>query len=247
MPAWMAGRFEFGLFATYVLSGFLAIGLRLALRKSKETSEIISKANADLDWKLARTNEIQLFNDRVISATLHGKAQAALAAAALRLQQAISDGSNVEQAAELARLEAERVLSLVTKTEPVIEPLAGGLRELAQLWQGVCEITWDETKPVFTQIEDDPVCARLCAEIIIELCTNAIKHGKAKLIVVSLLLVDDRVLSITVSNDGGGLTKVTDGFGSRLLEQSCLSWDAFDSEGITKVTVTVPFNVALSA
>jgi hypothetical protein len=243
MPVWMAGRFEFGLFTAYVLSGFLAISLRLALRKSKETLEIISKSNRDLDWALARTNEIQLFNDRVISTTLHGKAQAALAAAALRLQQAVSNGSNVEQAAELARLEAERVLSLVTKTEPVIEPLAGGLRELAQLWQGVCEISWDETDPVFIKIDDDPVCSRLCIELIIELCTNAIKHGKAKLIVVSMSQVDYRVLSVTVSNDGEGLKNESGGFGTQLLEQSCLSLDSFDSEGMTRVTVTLPFSV----
>ena len=244
MPVWMDGRFEFGLFTAYVISGFISIGLRLALRKSKETSEIISKANADLDWTLARTNEIQLFNDRVISATLHGKAQAALAAAALRLQQAVRDGSKIENAAELARQEAKRVLGVVTKVEPVIEPLAEALRELTQLWQGVCDISWDESDPVLTQIDNDPVCARLCAEIIVELCTNAIKHGNAKSIGISLTHVNKRVMSVTVSNAGDGLKNESGGFGSRLLEQSCLSWDALDTEGLTQVTVMVPFSAA---
>jgi signal transduction histidine kinase len=244
MPVWMDGRFEFGLFTAYVLSGFLAIGLRLGLRKSKETSEIISKADADLDWTLARTNEIRLFNDRVISATLHGKAQAALAAAALRLQQAVRDGSKIENAAELARQEAKRVLGVVTKVEPVVEPLTEALSELAQLWQGVCDISWDESDSVLTQIDNDPVCARLCAEIILELCTNAIKHGNAKSIGVSLRHVNKRVISVTVSNAGDGLKNESGGFGSRLLEQSCLSWDAIDTEGLTQVTVTVPFSAA---
>jgi hypothetical protein len=244
MPDGMAGRFEFGLFAAYVLSGFLAIGLGLALRKSREISVIISEANTDLDWALARTNEIRLFNDRVITATLHGKAQAALAAAALRLQQAVRDGSNIENAAELARQEAKRVLSVVTKIDPAIEPLAGTLRELTQLWHGVCEISWDETNPVLPQIDNDPVCARLCAELIVELCTNAIKHGKAKFILVSVTHSNERVISVTVSNDGEGLRNESGGFGTRLLNESCLSWDALDSEGMTKVTVTVPFSVA---
>ena len=247
MPVWMDGRFEFGLFTAYVLSGFLAIGLRLGLRKSKETSEIISKADADLDWTLARTNEIRLFNDRVISATLHGKAQAALAAAALRLQQAVRDGSKIENAAELARQEAKRVLGVVTKVEPVVEPLTEALGELAQLWQGVCDISWDESDSVLTQIDNDPVCARLCAEIIVELCTNAIKHGNAKSIGVLLTHVNKRVISVTVSNAGDGLKNESGGFGSRLLEQSCLSWDALDTEGLTRVTVTVPFSAAQTA
>jgi signal transduction histidine kinase len=244
MPEWMDGRFEFGLFTAYVLSGFLAIGLRLGLRKSKETSEIISKADADLDWTLARTNEIRLFNDRVISSTLHGKAQAALAAAALRLQQAVRDGSDLENAAELARQEAKRVLSVVTKIEPVIEPLAEALRELTQLWRGVCEISWDETDHVFTLIDNDPVCARLCAEIIVELCTNAIKHGNAKFIDLSVTQVNERIISVTVSNDGDGLKQESGGFGSSLLEQSCLSWDGVDIDGITRVTVKVPFSAS---
>jgi signal transduction histidine kinase len=220
MPAWMTGRFELGLFASYVISGFLAAGLRLAFRESRKVSHVIAKANTDLDWMLARTNEVQLFNDRVITATLHGKAQAALAAAALRLQQAVRDGSNVEHAAELARQEAERVLTVVTNIEPVIEPLADALRELTQLWQGLCEIAWDETDSVFTRVDDDPVCARLCAELIVELCTNAIKHGKAKHIVVSVTHIIERVLSVAVSNDGEGLSSQSTGFGSRLLEQS---------------------------
>jgi hypothetical protein len=56
--------------------------------------------------------------------------------------------------------------------------------------------------------------------------------------------VHERVLSVTVSNDGEGLTNDSTGFGSRLLEQSCLNWNAFDAEGMTHVTVTVPFSVA---
>jgi signal transduction histidine kinase len=246
MPAWMTGRFELGLFASYVLSGFLAAGLRLAFRESRKMSHVIAKANTDLDWALARTNEIQLFNDRVITATLHGRAQAALAAASLRLQQAVRDGSNVEHAAELARQEAERVLAVVTNIEPVVEPLTEALQELTQLWHGVCEIAWNASDPVFTQVDGDPVCARLCAELIVELCANAIKHGNAKHIVVSMAHVTERVLSVAVSNDGEGLSSQSTGFGSRLLEQSCLSWHELDADGVTQVTVTVPFSVAES-
>jgi signal transduction histidine kinase len=246
MPAWMTGRFELGLFASSMISGFLAAGVRLAFRESRKVSQVIAQANTDLDWMLARTNEVQLFNDRVITTTLHGKAQAALAAAALRLQQAVRDGSNVEHAAKLAREEAARVLVVVTNIEQVIEPLTEALKELAQLWHGVCEIAWDENDEVFTQIDDDPVCARLCAELIVELCTNAIKHGNAKRLLLSVTRVNERAMSVAVSNDGEGLTNERSGFGSRLLEQSCLSWKAFDADGVTQVTVTVPFSVVQS-
>jgi hypothetical protein len=58
--------------------------------------------------------------------------------------------------------------------------------------------------------------------------------------------VTERVLSITVSNDGEGLTTERSGFGSRLLEQSCLSWHEIDADGMTQVTVTVPFSAAQS-
>jgi hypothetical protein len=53
-------------------------------------------------------------------------------------------------------------------------------------------------------------------------------------------------MSVAVSNDGEGLTNERSGFGSRLLEQSCLSWKAFDADGVTQVTVTVPFSVVQS-
>jgi two-component sensor histidine kinase len=83
----------------------------------------------------------------------------------------------------------------------------------------------------------------LCGEIILELCTNAIKHGKARNISVQIELVSERIASLIVANDGEGLKLETTGSGSQLLKQSCLSTDQFDAEGTTVVTVTVPFSV----
>lgn len=244
MPAWIVGIYELGLFAAYVLSGFLAIALRLAFLKSKEMAVTLSEANSELDWALARTNELRLFNDRVISATLHGKAQAALSAAALRLQQALRDGSNVEHAAELARQEAARVLIVVNNIDPVIQPITDVLKELAELWQGVCDITWDRSDPIYGHIDSDPICSRLCGEIVIELCSNAIKHGKAHKIWVVASLISENIVSVTVKNDGEGLKPESSGFGSQLIEQSCLSREQFDADGMTVVAVTVPFSAA---
>jgi len=244
MPEWIVGFYELGLFAAYVLSGFLAIALRLAYLKSKEMAVTLSDANADLDWTLARTNELRLFNDRVISSSLHGKAQAALSAAALRLQQALRDGSNVEHSAELARQEAARVLLVVNNIDPVVQPLRDSLQELAELWRGVCEIEWDKSDPVYVHIDSDPICSRLSGEIIVELCSNAIKHGKAQKIWVAVSFVGDRIASVIVKNDGEGLKPEASGFGSQLIEQSCLNREQFEVEGLTVVTVAVPFSAA---
>lgn len=244
MPAWIVGIYELGLFAAYVLSGFLAIALGLAFSKSKEMSVTLSEATSELDWTLARTNELRLFNDRVISATLHGKAQAVLSAAALRLQQALRDGSNGEHAAELARQEAARVLLVVNNIDPVVQPIAHAVTELADLWQGVCEITWDTSDPVFVRIDSDPICSRLCGEIIVELCSNAIKHGKAHKIWVDASFDGERIVQVTVKNDGEGLKSEASGFGSQLIEQSCLTREQFETEGLTVVSVTVPYSAA---
>jgi two-component sensor histidine kinase len=97
---------------------------------------------------------------------------------------------------------------------------------------------------VYVHIDSDPICSRLSGEIIVELCSNAIKHGKAQKIWVAVSLVGDRIASVIVKNDGEGLKPEASGFGSQLIEQSCLNREQFEVEGLTVVTVTVPFSAA---
>jgi two-component sensor histidine kinase len=97
---------------------------------------------------------------------------------------------------------------------------------------------------VYVHIDSDPICSRLSGEIIVELCSNAIKHGKAQKIWVAVSFVGDRIASVIVKNDGEGLKPEASGFGSQLIEQSCLNREQFEVEGLTVVTVNVPFSAA---
>lgn len=241
MPDEIRGSYELGIFFASVFAGLLAVVIRQAMRESSDMAGIIDQAHADLDWAIARANEVRLSNDRVISAMLHGQAQAVLTAAVLRLQQALRDGVHTHRTSELARQEAHRVSTLIVRENPEIPPLVETLHEVQQIWEGVCRLEFNPDDPTLSRIDDDPICARLCGELILELTTNAIKRGGATAVSVKLAIESARTISVTVTNDGSGIRNGGEGYGSRLLEQSCVSVKQAEEAGITTVEALVPW------
>jgi hypothetical protein len=114
--------------------------------------------------------------------------------------------------------------------------------ETISLWEGVAEIGWDPELGVLELVDSDPVCSRLCGELILELCTNAIKHASASDIDVSLSRVDHRVMRVVVRNNGEPYRSGQSGYGSRLLEHSCIGWSVSQEEQTTVISADVPWS-----
>jgi hypothetical protein len=120
--------------------------------------------------------------------------------------------------------------------------VAEAVSETISLWEGVAEIVWEAEADVVGLVDADPVCSRLCGELVLELCTNAIKHAGASEIEVSLSKVDHRVVRLVVRNNGEPYRFDQPGYGSRLLEHSCVHWSVTEEDGVTVVSADVPWS-----
>lgn len=241
IPSHLRTSFVIGFVGVYLFCILVPVALRVSIEDARQTAAELKKENDELRWELARSNEVSQQQNRVIAAALHGRLQAALAAAAFRLQIAMSDGVEPEQAQQAARLEAEKAIAFDVDVKEAPRPLIETTAEITELWRGVCDIELVSTDAELLRVDKDPVCSRLCAELVIELCTNAIKHGKASQIDMSITQADDRLVTIEISNNGSGLDAISAGYGTQLLNQSCFDWSQESNGGITTVRAQVPF------
>lgn len=238
--------FIFSYIWVYVFFGLLPVAVKLAREESREMSRVIKTQQSELDWEIARANEISQRHNRVIATALHGHAQAVLAAAALRLQLALNAGVDQDEAMKIARKEAEKVIIFNVNVDEPSLPLVHTLEEVSALWKGISEISSDIDEGTLVHMNQDAVCSRLCAELVMELCVNAIKHGKASHIFVSLNFHDERTVALSISNDGEEFNASTSGFGTRLLNESCVNWSQERREGKTFVVALLPWRGMLS-
>jgi hypothetical protein len=227
----------------YTLFGIIAVLMAIAVGENRQASELIAHDQADLKWAAARANEVQHYRNRLMASLLHGRWQAVLTAAAARLQIAIRDGASADDAVALARSEAGNLSLSDSDSEDKPLSLTDAVQETISLWEGVAEITWSTDSEVVDLVEADPVCARLCGELILELCMNAIKHAKSTQIAVSLSTLDFRSVRLTVRNNGEPYLSSNPGYGSRLLDQSCIRWSIELDRGDTVVSADLPWQV----
>jgi signal transduction histidine kinase len=231
-----------GFIVRYAVLGMVPVLMAIAVDENRQTSALIAKDQADLTWALARANEVHHHHSRLVTSAVHGRWQAVLVAAAARLQIALRDGVSTEEAVAIARSEARQLTMENFGTDEAPISLADAVQEVLSLWEGVAEIFWDPEPGVVELVDADPVCSRLCGELIVELCTNAIKHASASEIEVSLSKVDHRVVRLVVRNNGEPYRQDQPGYGSRLLEHSCIRWGVTREDGVTVVSADVPWS-----
>lgn len=241
MPTELRISFLVGYIGVYFFCSVVPVALRVAVEELRLLSLELEMQNSNLRWDLARSNEVAQQQNRIIATALHGRLQAALTAAVFRLQIALREGKSSTEALSAARHEAEKAVEFDVDFEESPRPISETIVELADLWHGVCEVRYTGETSVLMLVDSDPVCARLCSELLIELCTNAIKHGHAHHVEISFEISNERILIVSIVNDGDEPKNLNSGYGTELLNQSCIDWEQAEEAGLIKVTAQVPY------
>ena len=201
----------------------------------------LKATTADLRWTLARARERYRQQERALAHALHGRIQASLAAAFLRLERAVARG-DVDEAL-LVALQAEVLEALaeldVISTEP--EPIDKVIALTQSNWSGAVLINFSVDPQAREALAFDPLCARSVNDLVPELVFNSVRHGKASTIDVRLEIADHKTLSLTVTDDGGSdLIANRHGLGSSLLDEAAITWSRTRSGSCTTTTCLLP-------
>lgn len=185
----------------------------------------LRSTTADLRWALARAREKHRQQERALAHTLHGRIQASLAAAYLRLERAVARGEDDE--ALLAALQDEVLGALaeldVIAAEP--EPIDKVIALTQSNWSGAVDINFSVDPQAREALSADPLSTGSVNDLVPELIFNSIRHGHASTVDVRLEIADHKTLSLTVSDDGkSDLIENRYGLGSALLDEAALTW-----------------------
>lgn len=196
---------------------------------------------ADLRWTLARAREKYRQQERALAHALHGRIQASLAAAFLRLERAVARGDDDE--ALLVALQEDVLEALaeldVTAAEP--EPIDKVIALTQSNWSGAVRISISVDPGAREALSVDPLCTRSVNDLVPELVFNSVRHGHASTVDVRLEIADHKTLSLTVSDDGrSDLIENRHGLGSALLDEAAITWSRTRHRSRTTTVCLLP-------
>ena len=173
---------------------------------------------------------------REASRILHGSVQTRLVSCAMVIQQASKSGD--QERINLALTEASSILQAPLSPPAYGESVEQEVRRKVQLWDGLCKfsVTISDNSLVFNESK-----SIVAGRVIEEGISNAIRHGKAKFIEISVMVASDNSSQIVMKNNGKEVSKVTPGMGTAFLEQASHSkWSLTSSKGTTTLEVHLP-------
>lgn len=197
---------------------------------------------ADLRWTLARTREQHRQQEGALARALHGRLQASLAAAFLRLDRAVAQGADDDALRTALQTEVHQAIIELDVIPTYPDPIEKVVALTRRNWSEAVQLDVALDQRACEALASDPLCARCVNDLLPELVFNSIKHGSANAIAVRLEIADERTLRLTVIDDGSSdLIASRYGLGSALLDEASITWTRTREGGRTTTTCLLPF------
>ena len=196
----------------------------------------LREANQQLNLELNRTSQLIWHVRQRAAQTLHGSVQASLTAANMRI---LGIDEVDEDLLEKVRQDLVRATESLTNLDGPSLDLKTSLADLVELWRGVCKVEVAIDDELFDLISANQVTSHCINEIVKESVTNAIRHGKARLVEISIQDLNDGSIQIEVKNNGETNLLGSPGVGSQILDEITMRWTRESIEDKILVTAQV--------
>ena len=223
----------------FVANAWFASGVFILERSRRLTEERVIEVNRQIELSIARMRQQIWFARRNLTWVLHGPVQSALLSAALRLESGLAVGPEDRALIHDSIIEAYARLSIGGPSHPDFARFSS---DLARLWSGICEIEIRDPDALIARLDADPASTASLIEITTESVSNAIRHGGATF--VSLTVSDAKVglVTLVVTDNGTGPSSGSEpGIGSDLYASLAHEWSLTGSVAGTTLTASVPW------
>jgi signal transduction histidine kinase len=225
---------------------FLSWGLAVvpALRRGQQDIlDELLKTTSDLAQVRSRA-EVRLRREKQrLASIVHGDIQSTLMATALKLQHRSTKSEDVTGILEQARQTIQH--SLAVADEPAVALTLDDIRSaLGNAWSGIVTLHWDAARGVKALLNQDSDLAETVWQVLREAVTNAVKHGSASSVTITLARDNTHHLRCTVKDNG----KIRDpngvpGGGSRLFHAVSEDVSIVRKSSQTHLTLLLPIAV----
>jgi two-component sensor histidine kinase len=188
----------------------------------------LASVTRELDWEIARANQLQRQQQKRLARTLHGPVQATVNAAAIKVDAAILAGTWTPEQAAIAQSDVVRALALLRNDDyrDTVD-LVNVFARVQATWAGISDIEFHAPDDVLSAVAQDPTCAHVLADIVTEACANAAWHARAPHVSVTIDQPSSRRLVRVVVEDDGGTQptlEAHEGMGTRILDEVAVEW-----------------------
>jgi signal transduction histidine kinase len=221
--------------------GTTAVGLLLTYGVVVDNQRVsyeseLREANQELNLELNRTSQLIWHVRQRAAQTLHGSVQASLTAANMRI---LGAQEIDEDLLEKVRQDLVRATESLTNLDGPIIDLETSISDLIELWQGVCEVKVSIEDELLNSISANQVTSHCINEIVKESVTNAIRHGKARLVEIVIHDLNDGSIRIEITNNGDASLLGSPGVGSQILDDITMNWSREPHGDEVRVTAQV--------
>ena len=198
----------------------------------------------ELEWNVARIRESQYRSQRTLARNLHGSVQAKLASRYLELEQlnnigAVSDSKIQETVAAI-----QQTIDSISIEPELPNDLKSVIQKIQENWAAIAEIQLDISAQDLERIQKDPLCMATLLDVIPELVFNGIKHGAATRITIAIRFKSDRVIRLTVVDNGKNQLQGSKiGLGTKILNESSMAWNRERENNSTLTSADFAFSL----
>jgi hypothetical protein len=217
------------------LAGTIAATYAIASERRLSIEQDLQISVDELQVKLSILQQHEFVTRKELSYILHGSVQSALHVAAMRLASDIEPDANL---LSTIRRDIEIAMARLETPASVDALLIDTLSDIVELWDGTCSVKWTLDHQTIRRLVESPVAASCIAEVTRECIGNAIRHGQATELWITITTQADRVTLTTIDN-GTVETDWKPGMGSRMMNEMCLSWSHSKEPQGTRVTAEI--------
>ena len=230
---------------TYPVTSSLISMLFKANDQLTIASKQLTQATQELEWNVARIREAQHQNQRNLARALHGSVQAKLASAYLELEKLNLGEIDKPEKVNQLLAEIQDSIATINTMQPEHEDLPRLIAKTQENWVSVAAVTSQISD--LELIQQDVLCVVALIDVIPELVFNAIKHGKATAIEISIKLKDQRIVELTVKDNGvHELIDLGSGLGTKIMNESAISWKRERVSGYTVTSAEFAYSLEKS-
>lgn len=181
-------------------------------------------------------------DQKMLATELHGSVQATLHATALQLskidQPSISDLEKVRDA-------VDKAISRLGQTAYLEgENFSQVIADIAEVWADNCKMEYHIQPAAQQALDSQQSLARSTIEVMREAITNAIKHGKAKNIKVTITQ-SGQLLDLIVDNDGQEVIAGGQGLGTSVISELTHSHGLYKTNDGVRFTASIALGLQL--
>ena len=216
--------------------------VQIVERRRRLVEQELLDTNEDMLISISQMRQELWYYRRNMMWIIHGPLQSALISAALKLEAPMALDES-----QMSELRTEIDAAYATLDAGGIEDpdFSGFLLSLRQLWRGLCDISVIDPGGATKRVDESPSTAAAVIEIVREAVGNAVRHGSATTVSITLDSKEERFLKIEIHDNGSGVAPdAIAGLGSELFDSLTFRWSRSSSTAGTEVHAEIAWGTA---